>query len=184
MSFWTKKPTAEFTPPEPLDASLSPVQWLSHAAWQRRKQWSRFPRLKAEVDGPALLVDAHPEIVDDRWRAARPPTAAHPPAPPLMSMAEASTALEQTEDVGAFWNPVTWPLCCGALTVLVQVNPTRVELEASEAALGSLDAACALDDAGWRADLAAIRAGGRPENGVNLFQCGHCGRSYGVHSHT
>jgi hypothetical protein len=101
-----------------------------------------------------------------------------------MTLAEARLALEKTEDAGAFWNPVSWPMCCGALTVLVLVNPTCIELEVAELALGSLEGACPIDDEGWRDDLKNIRAGLVPENGVNVFQCGTCGRSYGHHSHT
>ncbi len=75
-------------------------------------------------------------------------------------------------------------MCCGALTVLVLANPTRAELEASEIALGPLDDACPGNDEGWRDELKNIRNGALPENGVNAFQCGACGRGYGSLSHT
>lgn len=184
MLFSRKWATAAFEPHEPLDASRSPVSWISNEVWQRRKQWSRFPLLKSEADDPSHLVDAYPVVVDGGWRESRPPCAAHPPAPPALSIAEARAALEKTEDAGAFWNPVSWPVCCSSLTILVLTNPTRAELEAVELALGSLEGACPIDDEGWRDDLNKIRAGLLPENGVNVFQCGTCGRSYGHHSHT
>lgn len=184
MFFGRKKVASAFEPAEPLDAAQSPVSWIANEVWQRRRQWSRFPSLKSAADGTLLLSDADPVAVDAAWRESRPSSAARPPAPPSMTVAEARLALERTEDAGAFWNPVSWPMCCGALTVLVLVNPTRSELQVAEAVLGALDGACPPDEGGWRSDLTNIRAGLLPENGVNVFQCGGCGRSYGHHSHT
>jgi hypothetical protein len=184
MFFGRKKAASAFEPSEPLDAAQSPVSWISHEVWQRRKQWSRFPLLKSAADGPLLLSDADPVAIDAGWRESRPMSAARAAAPPAMTVTDARLALEKTEDAGAFWNPVSWPMCCGSLTVLVLVNPTRSELEVAESVLGSLEGACPLDGEGWHNDLTDIRAGVLPENGVNVFQCGGCGRTYGHHSHT
>lgn len=188
MFFRRKKVVPAFEPTEPLDVAPSPVSWISNEVWQRRRQWSRFPELKSAEEGALLLVDADPVAVDVAWRESRPPSEVRPPAPPPMTVAEAKLALEKTEDAGAFWNPVPWPMCCGALTVLVLVNPTRSELQAAEAALGRLDRACPEgeeedDDEDWRAELRNLRSGLLAENGVNVFQCGGCGRSYAHHSH-
>jgi hypothetical protein len=130
-----------------------------------------------------LFIDGEPWVVDEPFRRSRTTSAERPQVVPVMSHEEAQAALARTEAVGAFWNPVAWPMCCGALAVLLLANPTQEELAEAEARLGALDAACPIDH-GWSGELEAIRAGAQPEDGVNVFQCSRCGRSYGVHSHT
>lgn len=172
-----------FEPTEPTDPTLSPVPWISNEFWQRRRQWSRFPGLRGPGDAEAFL-EADPVVVPPEWRAARPPSEVLPPAPPTMSLADAPSSLTSTEDAGVVWNPVSWPMCCGSLAVLALANPTSAELAEFESQVGLQTDACFDDADGWRDDLDRIRSGAQPENGVNLFQCGVCGQTFGHHSHT
>ena len=173
------------------DAPAGP--WLGAYAWARRDDPRRYVGLgtyaERVADHVAVVADdGDPTPVRDDVRAAAPqrPRLAAATVAPAGDPATWRAALAATPDVGAFWNPAPWPVCCARLATLALVNPTRGELAAQETACGPLDDA-AFDPsaaAAWREGIAGLRDGRRDEIGMNFFHCRSCGAVYGVATHT
>lgn len=88
--------------------------------------------------------------------------------------------LEGTPAILAQWNALYWPHSGGRLWVLIAVNPFTDELAAIEAQTGPLEKltepACAWANLrfdawaeAWRFELARIRAGKRPHEGLHIW---------------
>jgi len=99
-----------------------------------------------------------------------------------MTVEAAEAALvSMSEGVGVWWQDGDWPMCCGALTVLVLAAPTDAELAALEARVGPLDGAAIgeMPDELWLDALARARGGSPPEVSLHLHACARCGALYG-----
>lgn len=174
----TSKPPAstglrplDWRPPKPCPTLLvGPSAWAA-SCWQTPSRSESHPDVHAE-----------PVVAAVRERA---PIATGLSLPEIDEQSEfqRDLALAALPDVGAFWNPAPWPVCCERLTILWLADPTRAELANLEALTGSLDQA-APDHESWPEELARIRSGLPAEDGVNVFVCSCCRRVYGVHSHT
>ena len=167
-------------PPPPLSRFTSRPPWVAPSVWTRRPTddeydltvslWVVAPALRAA--GPFLQRAASDPRLD--------------PSDP----AHAQALLDHTPLVGTWWTGGRWPHCCDRLTVLVGAPPRTQELAVWEGLVGRLDESLTGEPApspearrAWSAELALIRAGGMPTQGVNLFTCSACGRVYGVATH-
>lgn len=185
-AFLLGRRSAAVAAPLPEAQAGSPVPWINDEVWRQRRDWSRFAGIRGpdDTEGPLLHVEAWIVRPDEKARSPALPMKGQPPVPTGLDQASADRLLKTTPDVGAFLNPAHWPVCCGSMTVLVLCQPTAAELAAIEGTAGSLDDAVLQTFARsrWAQELASIRAGGRPVNGINLFQCAVCGHIYGVYS--
>lgn len=174
LILWTRPKPPPPAPPAPR-TDAPPVPWIATDVWA-----------SSDVEDDEVLTDVFPYEVSEAEHAAAPRSTLS--IAPVAEGDEAAwdDAVDRSPDVLACWNPMPWPVCCRRLTTVVGVNPTRAALARLEAAAGPLDKALLEDDpsCGWSDELANIRRGEDPENGVNLFQCSGCGAMYGVYSHT
>lgn len=162
-------------PPPKRRTDAPPVPWVGEQPWRYHTGRRRASDLTPEPRTPGELTRL-PVAKDS-------PLTPHPDAR-ATSLEEAEARLEQTPAVLAQWNPISWPVCCDHLATLVLADPDRDDLRAWEERCGRLDRAVEEPEYGWAEDLAAIRAGREPENGVNVFCCPVCHRVSGYHSHT
>ncbi len=153
-------------------AAPPPHPAIGPAAWA----WARF-----DLD-PDAPYDAGSFVVDPVTAARRDaaPIAEGLPLPALLpaDVADHQRTLDAMPEVCAVWFPLRWPVCCDRLAVVWLVQPLRGELSALEAASGPVDG-CDPSPA-WALELAEIRAGRAPVEGVNLFVCSACFRVYGA----
>ncbi len=179
-----------FRPAEPEVPGPSPYPWVADEVWRQRRQRSRAAnpgvtrRPTAAVPEPRDPgVDASPEPVSPAQQAVAPraPGLGLTP-PPEMTPEVAEAALAgMAEGVGVWWQEGEWPMCCGALTVLVLAAPTDAELAALEARVGPIDGAGlgGAPEEAWADVLAWTRAGHPPEVSLHVHVCARCGALYG-----
>ena len=151
-----------FAPSEPLVDDAPPVPWIHPFVWHTRFQHSRWVGYRQGAPGVGL---------DDLA---------------IRTSDDADAALARTPpEVGVWWNEAGWPVCCERMALLILVSPTAAELAAL---LLDRDIASACLEEGeqhiFDETVAHTRAGHRPENGLNLFQCGVCARVYGNVTYT
>lgn len=172
----------DFEPDEPELDDAPPVPWIAPSVWRQRRQTSRlgeFEHEKTMVSELDVVAEPPTDATRDRVPAG--------PHPAVSFTCEASTpeaaaaALARTPAVGVWWTAGPWPACCGQLSVLTLVNPTRKELIPYDKG-GQIERATfdPEDDEVWRELVEFTRTGHEPENGMNLFQCPVCARLYGV----
>lgn len=173
----------------------SPVPWIDDLVWAA---WSRRP--VKSTSSPIWEPRLREVSEDDRRRAATGRPSGTPS--PQGTLAEHARTLDATPPVADGVLRPCWPVCCGALTTLINTEGAGRPLAEVEAAVGPLDAshleADLLDDwtlrspqeraevlqAGYREELDWMRRHGGIGDGFNIFQCRRCGRVYLASCHT
>lgn len=185
-----------FAPSEPLVDDAPPVPWIDPVVWHSRFQHSRWVGYRQggpgdereDVEEGGGGGSAFPAFVDPAQRARAPvgPPLAVVDDRAIRTSDDAEAALARTPpEVGVWWNEAGWPVCCERMAVLILVSPTAAELAAL--VLDRDIASACLEDGEqhiFDETVAFTRAGHRPENGLNLFQCGVCARVYGNVTYT
>ena len=164
----------------PLSRFTSRTPWVAPSVWTRRPTDDEYDLSVAAWAVPPAVQAAAPtiQLSPSELRLDE------------VDLDRAQALLDHTPLVGTWWAGGRWPWCCRRLSVLVAAPPRPNELARWEGLAGNLDQCLTGDPAvtpealrAWAAELATIRGGGMPTQGVNLFTCSACGRVYGVATH-
>ncbi len=180
---WVDRKRAHFVPdrrparpPTWAPTEPPPHPTIGPHAWA----WARFG---VPEDTPHGSGGYAADVVTDARRDAAPVAAALPLTDlPALTPAEQEALLDQMPEVCAVWAPIRWPICCARVAVVWLVQPLPGELAALEQLAGPLDRCD--PSAGWARELADLRSGLAPEDGVNIFVCSRCKRVYGAYAPT
>jgi len=194
ITFATLISIQRMTPPEPPQATGSPVAWVADEVWQRLNPSGFLARRVVAVQPGPVVIGPHmtPATRDDHLRVPQMLVRSDAEIPPTGSLAEQRARLLKTPGGGQIKSAV-WPVCCDRLGTLISCQQNDA-LAGIEQVAGPLDRAFLAEelnswggpnadvssfrDHGWREVLSRMRTGAHSGMGINIFQCRACGRLY------